>query len=756
MKQKRDNRSPRGGNMKRVTQLVAALLCAALLTQCLDSDNDSDNDHNGPAPIGPGSFIQAPGLMTEARAAYAVAVLATGEVLVVGGCTNPECFAVSSAELYDPESGDFAVSDIQMSTSRFRPTATLLPTGKVLVAGGRSEDADFNVEVLDSAELYDPETGRFAAAGSPMTAKRYIHTATRLNDGRVLIAGGADGEGGVHASAEIYDPDTDTFTPTAGPMSSPRFAHRAVLLRDGKVLLVGGDDGASFLTTAEVYEPASGTFSVIDGVPGQFPSATLLADGRVLVAGGAIEGQTLATAAIYDPATESFTASQGTMSSARFLHFATLLPSGKVLVGGGFHSFTFQDSGPEADLYDPESDTFTPTARPLNIARGDVSSAPLPEGKVLISGGSDRAGLPLTSGEVYDPEQDGFAVTGGLNSSRIDHTATRLQSGEVLLTGGVSDASELERHALASAEVLDPSDERFTPTATPMAVERVDHTATLLDDGKVLIAGGSFEDSRAELYDPADRTFTPTAGAMGTVRIAHTASRLADGTVLLAGGAGQGGLVLTSAELYDPSADVFTPVSGQLTTARVAHTAALLGDGRVLIAGGSSGGGTVQEAVASAEVFDPATGAFTPTGSEMASKRVQHTAVTLADGRVLIAGGRDENETPLASAEVYDPATDRFEAVEGGMLGARYGHSAVLLESGAVLLAGGYDETGTLASAELYNPRTGSFVEATPMTRDRAYHRATLLGSGEVLISGGEFLTGGTAWQLETAEIFTP
>jgi hypothetical protein len=106
-------------------------------------------------------------------------------------------------------------------------------------------------------------------------------------------------------------------------------------------------------------------------------------------------------------------------------------------------------------------------------------------------------------------------------------------------------------------------------------------------------------------------------------------------------------------------------------------------------------------------VTHPATGALTPTGSEMASKRVQHTAATLADGRVPIAGGRDENET-------------------------------------------------LLASTELYNPRTGSFVEATPMTRDRAYHRATLLGSGEVPISGGEFLTGGTAWQLETAEIFTP
>jgi Kelch motif/Galactose oxidase, central domain len=311
-----------------------------------------------------------------------------------------------------------------------------------------------------------------------------------------------------------------------------------------------------------------------------------------------------------------------------------------------------------------------------------------------------------------------------------------------------------------------------SPTATaaagptgPMSVGRQIHTATLLADGRVLVAGGydanDLARAEADLYDPTTDTFSPT-GAMATARGMHTATLLADGRVLVAGGGPEGWAgdytYLRSAELYDPRTGTFSP-TGPMVATREYHTATLLLDGRVLIAGGNDAG---DRAVASAEVYDPKTGTFSPTGP-MATARGFHTATLLADGRVLIAGGDPAAWTSggpfLASAEIYDPRTGTFSPT-GSLVEGRAEHAATLLADGRVLVTGGTD-TGavSLASAEIYDPSTGTFTATGSMSDGRVYQTATLLPDGRVLVAGGcpnGRVYSSNPQKLASAEVYDP
>lgn len=321
-----------------------------------------------------------------------------------------------------------------------------------------------------------------------------------------------------------------------------------------------------------------------------------------------------------------------------------------------------------------------------------------------------------------------FGPTGAMTVVRSGQTATLLLDGRVLLAGGSNDNT---------AELYDPKTGTFSQTG-PMNVVRVrGQTATLLQDGRVLIAGGTDDSlsgnplASAELYDPGTGRFVPT-GSMVHPRSGHTATLLPDGGVLIVGDYDPSFNSHATAELYDPITGQFVP-TGSPVDPRNGHAATLLQDGRVLLVGGTGTGAYNDPAPASVELYNPTTGRFMPTGSLTTPRWSGHTATLLKDGRVLIDGGDGSavQEVPLASAELYDPKTGRFSKT-GSMAVARDTQSATLLPDSRVLVVGGDDHT-----AELYDLKTGKFSETGSAIVSRGGETATLLTDGRVLVAGG-------------------
>jgi hypothetical protein len=411
--------------------------------------------------------------------------------------------------------------------------------------------------------------------------------------------------------------------------------------------------------------------------------------------------------------------------------------------------------------------TFVPTGS-MNVSRGYQTATLLNDGRVLIAGGySGPAGPMVRSAELYDPATGQFTLTGNMTTPRSGHSATLLNNGKVLIAGGNGDSNaysppgSLARlwPAGTAAELYDPVTGTFTPTGV-MVYSRDFHTATLLNDGKVLLAGGQFCSGSAcpfptaELYDPTTGTFTAAGNMAGyTLPPGLRAALLNNGTVLFVGGLY--GLGPTPAQLYDPATGMFTARLAD-TTFRTDPTATKLNNGVVLIAGAD-----VSNSPASAELYDPVANTFTLTGS-LITDRADHTGTLLDNGMVLIAGGAAVNvqapSTPptppaLASAELYDPTTGTFSAT-GSLITGRMDATATLLTNGTVLIAGGLTTSGenqnspTLNSSELYEqvgtvPESLSFSNQTIHTAS-ASQTVTLTNSLSTALTISSITTSGT------------
>ncbi|MCW5635143.1 MAG: Ig-like domain-containing protein [Rubrivivax sp.] len=315
--------------------------------------------------------------------------------------------------------------------------------------------------------------------------------------------------------------------------------------------------------------------------------------------------------------------------------------------------------------------------------------------------------------------------------------AVVLQDGRVLALSG------------RNAQVFDPSTHRWSAAAAMPSDHGGGYSATLLADGRVMVAGGRV--STVELFDPSTGAWS-VAASMSTVRREHTATLLADGGVLVVGGrdlAGQTGTVLASAERYDPRSSNWSS-AGSLSTGRTLHTATLLADGRMVVVGGA--------AETTADIYDPATNTWSQT-AQMNVDRTQHTATLLRDGRVLVVGGvrptwnmalRSVESDWASPAELYDPATNTWSVTS--VSGGRFRHSASVLPNGQVLVAGGaawyYFGPGlpddlarkSLRSVEIYDPVAGRSTPAADMPFESLGHVATQLRGGKTLVIGGHGL----------------
>lgn len=334
----------------------------------------------------------------------------------------------------------------------------------------------------------------------------------------------------------------------------------------------------------------------------------------------------------------------------------------------------------------------------MTAHRSSAVATRLQDGRVLVTGGFGGIAHYLDSAEIYDPRTGVFRSVGSMHSIRSGHTATLLRNGDVLIAGGGFATFNGQTQTVRSAELYVVSSDMFVPVGD-MEVARDFHTATLLNDGTVLITGGINEPVRtahaaAEIYDPSTRTFT-RVGDMIAARYVHHAAQLPDGRVLIAGGLAMNGAPIVSAEIYDPQTRTFSRAADPL--GMLIGDVVALPNGEILFAGTDDG----PEFQSWSEIYNPETGSFRFTTPQWNAPWTA-TLTLLPSGSVLIAAGGDD--TASRDLAIYSESTGTYRRI-GSLQSPRTRHMAVALLDGRVLLFGGETEASAVTvsnSAELY------------------------------------------------------
>jgi N-acetylneuraminic acid mutarotase len=661
---------------------------------------------------------------------HTLTLLPDGRVLAVGGWSGTRTLA--SAEIYDPSTGNWRLVTSNMSTARREHTATLLPDGRVLVAGGHNiDEPDVLVvgalvdQALNSVEIFDPVSETWQSVPS-LNASRYGHTATRLNDGRVLVTGGRRPSGGLEifastAQAEVFNPATGAWT-VLPAMTGARDSHRAVLLPNGKVLVAGGqsvvgDSPGVPSASAELFDPATNTWATTGAMTAarSHLSLNVLPDGRVLAVGG--YGSS-ASAEAYNTTTGTWSA-VASPASGHVEHISVLLPNGRVLVAGGGTGAT--------SIYDPVANEWSDSGT-LNQARGSHATVLLANGDVLISGGGISAPGPGTTNitERYRAASIETTPGGDLNTARRGHVTAAAPVGMFVIGGetpsGVT--GNIERYKAPT---------RTWQSVATLSTPRSRHTATVLNDGRILIAGGTDGATvipEAEIYDPSSNTVSP-AGRLNAARTSHSAVLLDNGEVLVIGGSGSNG-DLASIERFDPQTNTWSVV-GALRTARRDHTATLVGDGGIVIVGGIHG----RVPIASVEYYRYGSALASDSHIDpLPSPRYAHAATLLHGGALLVAGGGNDDASTHRSSLVLEPGARAWSTTELMPIGVQNSRTMLLLD-GRVLLIGGYNSDGVVGDLLIFNPASQTWISDGALPSPREDHSAALLPNGRVVVTGG-------------------
>lgn len=701
------------------------------------------------------------------RGRHTATLLPGGSILIAGGDTNNGIgIALASVQIYDPTTAEWSAA-APMPSGRSRHTGTLLPDGTVLVAGG-GERRPFR---------YDPTTNAWSSADPQALAARTGNTATLLDGpecattpapshcGKVLLTGGARALG---PSAELYNPLTKGWTPTS-EMLVPRSRHTATLLSNGKVLVAGGDalGNPGSVTLAEVYDPATG---------------------------------------LWEPA--------GSMLAARSGHTATGIPGGKVLVVGGRQS-PKAPGDPALDsteVYDPSTRLWS-AGPPLAAARSDHTVTVLPDTRVLVAGGRGHGDdSSLSSSEIYDPRQTAplWQSAGEMQDQRHLHSAIALSNGSVVVMGDAGPSlgtAELWYGGLAAREPFVVALEPTTGPSSGGTAVTVEGDDLFSSDTQVSF-GGVVATSLRFVSGTRAVAVSPPQGAASVVNVGvstrHGTSRSASWTQYSYAPVGPS--PLPDARPVDPA--VGPPAGGTEVEIRGSAlyplTRVTFGGNPATIRWSASNSvvavapphtpGTVDVLVetpagdtrAGTYTYSHPTGLWQPTG-RLAHGRYSHTA-TLLDGiackrndaapppvycgKILVTGGttaflRENADTSLSSSELYDPSSGTWTTT-GAMAEARFGHTATLLPDGKVLVVGGFQlRMGVLATAEVYDPETGRWSTAGTLADKRFAHTATLLDGpacaaaspparcGKVLVTGGTQTHGGRT-PLASTELYDP
>jgi hypothetical protein len=684
---------------RRLGALCLTLAITIIAAACSPDDQGAQlslsmDPVGGPVRVDP-LWTVATGSLVKPRLQHTATLLGNGKVLIAGGSvTGADLDELSDVELYDPATGT-STPTTPLSTARRRHIAVRLPDGRVLIVGGES-----NGNATTSTELFDPSTNGWSD-GPPMLTARTFFTGSLMSDGKVLVVGGNPGM----QPCEIFDPDAGSWAPT-GSLNDPREAMPIVPLgRDAYLVASSIFDGGG---SSEIYDRSTGVWSFTPSFPPDanvgVRSMTQLADGRVAT--------TLSTNQIdlYSPESQTWAVNPSPWTGSSDL--SLLLRDGRLLA---FDAPSPSPNGVEA--FDPASGSVT-DAGTLSFFHNSGVAVVMPSGRINVFGGTDSMGATPQI-EINDDATPCWGSAGTMRNPRAESAVVALPDGSALVAGGRSGPGL--RTVLATAERYFSDTGLWSPAAT-MGVPRRASTATLLPDGKVLVAGGWLSDgtasTAAELYDPATNRWS-TLESMSLGHAGHAAVLLASGKVLVVGGGA--GAAQRAAEELDPGSGVWTRLP-DMTQLRARPAAVLLGGGRALVVGG--GAGPTEEYAEDSRTWT--------TVGELSAARDGAAAAVLPGGKVLVTGGTVSG-TPVQTTELYDPVSRTFVAAPP-MTAARAGHAQAVLLSGLVIAAGG-DGSGT---AEQYDPETSTWRATVPLSAGRSASAAALLLDGTWLVVGGD------------------